>query len=145
MACQKVKKMKKADIHKAGGIIIRDKKILVGKSKDMDFYICPGGSVEKGETPEKALVRELLEEFKLAVSLKDIKKFGSFFAKAAGDEGKMIMMDVFHVNQFQNEPIANAEIEDLKWIDSNIPKDIKVGSIIEHEIIPRLKKMNLIR
>src|SRR4051812_20782408 len=53
---------KQVDIHKAGGIIIRDKKLLVERSKGKDFFKTPGGSIELGETPKQALVRELLEE-----------------------------------------------------------------------------------
>lgn len=47
-------------IHKAAGILIQDGKLLVEKSYDKDFYISPGGSIEEGETPKQALVRELI-------------------------------------------------------------------------------------
>lgn len=50
-------------IHKAAGILIKDKKLLVEKSKNKEFFIAPGGKIEAGETPEHALVRELDEEF----------------------------------------------------------------------------------
>ncbi len=41
------------DIHKAAGIIIRDKKLLVERSKGKEFFIAPGGTIEEGETPNK--------------------------------------------------------------------------------------------
>lgn len=53
---------KKIDIHKAGGILIKDRKFLVERSKNKTFFIAPGGSIEPRETPKQALVRELKED-----------------------------------------------------------------------------------
>ncbi len=48
-----------SDIYKSAGILIKDRRLLVEKSFGKNFYIAPGGSIEPGETEEKALVREL--------------------------------------------------------------------------------------
>ena len=37
-----------------------------------------------------------------------------------------------------------AEVEEMRWLDSDVPHDITVGSISQHEIIPRLKARDLI-
>ena len=68
----------------------------------------------------------------------------TFYAKAAGAEDKTIRMDVFIVRNWLGEPVPNGEVEEILWITSQIPKTIKVGSIFEHEVIPRLKAKNLI-
>ncbi|HEV2412730.1 MAG TPA: NUDIX domain-containing protein [Candidatus Saccharimonadales bacterium] len=135
---------KKADIHKAGGIIIRNKRLLVERSKDKEFFIAPGGSVEPGETPGQALVRELREEFQITVKEDDIKPFGTFYAQAAGQEDKTVQMDVFTVGEWEGEPTPDNEVEEIRWITSTPPEDIKVGSIFEHEVLPRLKEVGLI-
>ena len=36
------------------------------------------------------------------------------------------------------------EVEEIRWITSDIPSDINVGSIFAHEVIPRLKQQDLI-
>ncbi|OGM21023.1 hypothetical protein A2714_01580 [Candidatus Woesebacteria bacterium RIFCSPHIGHO2_01_FULL_38_9] len=131
-------------MYKAGGIIIKDKRILVEKSRNREFFIAPGGSIEKGEKPEQALVRELLEEFKIKVKVSDLEKFGTFRHPAAGQDGKMVCMEVFLVKAFSGEIIPDNEVEEVRWITSNVPKEIKVGSIFEHEVIPRLKEEGLI-
>jgi len=134
----------KYDIHKAAGIIIKDKKILVEKSINKDFFISPGGSIEKGETAKQALVRELKEEFNVKVSKTDLTKFGTFFANAAGQESRKLKMEVFIVKKWIGKPTPNMEVEKIMWIDSNIPKNIKVGSIFQHDVIPKLKNAGLI-
>ncbi len=61
----------KAQIHKAAGILIRDKKLLVERSKGKEYIIAPGGSIELGETAEEAVIRELMEEFGVTVRPED--------------------------------------------------------------------------
>lgn len=131
-------------IHKAAGILIRDKKLLVEKSVDKEFFIAPGGSIEQGETVKQALVRELLEEFKIIVDEDNLTEFGVFTAKAAGQEDKLVKMEVYLVKEWEGEPTPDHEVEKIMWVTSDLPKDIKVGSIFEHEVIPRLKQQGLI-
>ncbi len=132
------------DIHKAAGIIIRDRKLLVEKSKNKEFFISPGGSIEEGETAKQALARELMEEFRITVKENDMEVFGTFSAAAAGNESKTVVMEVFMIKSFQDEPTPDNEVEKIAWINSVIPQEMKVGSIFEHQIIPLLKKRDLI-
>lgn len=132
------------DIHKSGGIIIRDRKLLVERSFGKEFFIAPGGSIELGETPRQALVRELQEEFAIDVDENNLVEFGTFFAEAAGRDGKTLRMDVFTVQGWDGEPRPNSEVEEIRWITSDIPGDMRVGSIFEHEVVPRLKQQDLI-
>ncbi len=48
--------------HASRGILIQDGSILLGYEEKTGRYILPGGGVEKGETPEDACEREILEE-----------------------------------------------------------------------------------
>ncbi len=40
-------------IHKIGLIVLKDKKLLLGRKKGTELYLLPGGKIEKGETPEQ--------------------------------------------------------------------------------------------
>ncbi|QQS16137.1 MAG: NUDIX domain-containing protein [Candidatus Moraniibacteriota bacterium] len=132
------------NIHKAAGIIIRDRNLLVEKSKNKDFFISPGGSIEPGETAKQALARELMEEFQIIVEEGDMESFGTFSAAAAGNESKTVIMEVFMIKAFRGEPTPDSEVEKIAWINSVIPQEMKVGSIFEHQVIPLLKKRDLI-
>ncbi len=58
------------------GIIIRDGRIAMIHSLKYEYYKFPGGGIEKGESNEEALVREIREESGLIVRADSIKEFG---------------------------------------------------------------------
>lgn len=135
---------KKVDFHKAGGVLIKDRKFLISRSKGKSFFVAPGGKLEKGETPEESLRRELKEEFTIEIELEDLEKFGTFYAPAIGMEDKYLQSDIFLVHRWKGEIRADNEIEEIMWVDSRLPEGIELGSIFQHEVLPRLKQANLI-
>lgn len=133
-----------ADIYKAGGIVIRSGKTLVARSYGKQHFISPGGKIKKGESARQALVRELNEELRIDVQESDLEPFGTFSAEAAYDLGRTVHIEHFIVKRWRGNIMPDNEIEDVRWISSNIPADVKVGSIFVHEVIPRLKARGLI-
>ncbi len=132
------------EIKKAAGIIIQDRKLLVERSINKEHFIAPGGTMEPGETPIQTLIRELKEEFQIDVEEPDLVEFGMFKADAAGLDNTTVTMHVYMVKNYLGNITPDNEVEELLWLTSEIPDKIKVGSIFEHEVIPRLKQQNLI-
>jgi 8-oxo-dGTP diphosphatase len=132
------------DIYKAAGIIIQDRKLLFTRAKDMDFFIDPGGKIEQGETAKQALARELKEELSIEVDESDLEFFGEFVAEAANHKGKTVNMQAFVVKKWQGTIIPDSEIEELRWLTSNVPTDIQVGSIFGGEVLPKLHEQGLV-
>lgn len=133
------------DIYKAAGIIIKDRRLLVTRTKSHDVFIAPGGKLQADETPVQAVIRELQEEFQLHIEPADLELFGTFYAEAAGSHnaGKRLRMDVFVV-QNTDQIVPDNEIEEVRWITSQIPSDMELGSIFAHEVLPKLKAQNRI-
>jgi mutator protein MutT len=131
------------DIHKAGAILIQDRKLLVTRSKGKQVFVAPGGKLEAGETPQQALIRELAEELQLCVTAADLTEVGTFYALAAGNETKQLRMDVFMVNHWEGAITIDNEIEEIRWV-TTATQGINLGSIFEHDVIPELKAMDLI-
>ncbi len=135
---------RKPDIHKAAGILIKDKKLLVTLERRKEFFIAPGGKLNKGESSPEALIRELHEELDVDTNESDLEIFDTFWAEAAGQEGKLLCMDVYMVKDWIGEPVASSEVEEIRWITSKNEENLKLGSIFEKHVIPRLLNGGLI-
>jgi 8-oxo-dGTP pyrophosphatase MutT (NUDIX family) len=135
---------KDGHIYKAAGIIVVDRKLLVERSRNKKFFIAPGGSIEDGETPKLALVRELQEEFNIDVKEENLEEFGFFEAAAAGQEHNTVHMHVFTIHDFEGVPHPSSEVEEIAWVNSKNEQKLPLGSIFEHEVIPILKDKDLI-
>jgi mutator protein MutT len=136
--------MQKDDIFKASGIVIQDRKLLVERSVGKEFFIHLGGKIEPGETAKQALVRELKEEASIDVAEDDLEPFDQNSAPAANSPEVNVHMEVFLVKRWSGDIKANSEVEELRWITSDVPAGMKLGSIMEHETIPKLKAAGLI-
>lgn len=92
-------------VHVAVGVIIREQQYFLTKRLESAHqggkWEFPGGKVESGETVAQALHRELKEEVAIDVlSCLPLIEISHDY----GD--KKVLLDVYIVNNFQNEPIA---------------------------------------
>lgn len=130
-------------IHKAAGIIIKDRKLLITRTRGKDFFVAPGGKLEAGETSVEALARELKEELSIEIVPEQVEKLDTYTAVATGTSGTQLQMDVYFVHEWNGDIVAQAEVEELRWVDS-LPLDVEIGSIFQHDVIPELKQQGLI-
>lgn len=72
----------------------------------------PGGKVEKGESPEHSLQRELLEELGLFIELKSLMPF-QFVSHAYTDFH--LLMPLYLCRQWEGQPEAR-EGQSLRWV-----------------------------
>lgn len=137
---------KNPDIHKSAAIIIRDRKLLVSRSKGKDFFIAPGGKLEEAETSTEACVRELQEEQGITIDESALTFFDTYYDIAAGheDEQLTLRMDVYVADIGYAEPSPQTEIEENRWITSADVSGMKLGSIFAHNVIPLLIERDLI-
>ena len=131
-------------IDKVGGIIIKNKKVLVVRKKTKENFpefIIPGGKRETGETDVETLQREIQEE----VNLKVVKaEYVDEYEDIAIVEKVPIVVKVY-LCEVEGEVNVDNEIKEFCWIDKDYKKNgIKVASILEKFVLPELIRRKLI-
>lgn len=88
---------------RAVAVIIKDNKILIiRRIKDgLEYFVFPGGSVEKGESVKEAVIREMKEELSLDIKI-DRFLFKIFVTANEYDSGRMSYF--YLVKKFRGTP-----------------------------------------
>lgn len=103
-------------IDKVGGVILKDKKILVQrKNNGREECIIPGGKWEGSESDFETLKRELMEE--LSVRLIDTEYFGTYQDIAVFSNQQLQV--ITYLVKIEGEIQCNNEIKETLWIDRN--------------------------
>lgn len=93
---------------------MQDNRILLCRKRhSTSLLILPGGKFETGETGEQCLRRECHEELG-DVELSNVKYLGSYESPAAGDESRVVRIELFTAD-LAGTPHAQAEIGNLVW------------------------------
>ena len=130
-------------IDKVGGVILKDKQILVQRKKNnREECIIPGGKRKGNETDFETLKRELQEE--LTVDLVSAEFVGGYDDIACfSNESEPIHVQTY-LAKIRGNIVCNNEIKEAIWIDKNYKeKGIKVGSILGEHVIPKLIERGL--
>lgn len=105
--------MIKQMIHIVVGVITRDNDVLIAKRphyKDQGgLWEFPGGKIERGESEQAALRRELLEELEI-----EITRSRPWMQIEHEYEDKKVLLNVYHCDQFSGTPIG-AEGQEVIW------------------------------
>ena len=128
-------------IDKVGGVILKDKKILVQRKKNgKEECIIPGGKREGKETDFETLKRELYEELSLILIESDF--LGGYDDIACFSKEPIYVQT--YIVKTEGEIKCNKKIKEAIWIDKNYKKEgIKLGSILENYVIPSLIEKGL--
>ncbi len=99
----------------AGLLIIQNKKLLLAYSRNKQCFYLPGGKIDAGETPVRALCREITEEMNITIDEYELKYYTHITAPAYGEEDGIIMeQDCFFLHR-DIVPQASSEIGELKY------------------------------
>lgn len=95
-------------------VIINQGKVLItlrpaGK-RHGGFWEFPGGKIDKGESPDQALVRELKEELDIAISIGELFESVTY----SYDWGKVLILA--YLCHWQSGDIKNLEVADHQWV-----------------------------
>ena len=96
-------------------ILQNDDKIIIAKKKEgkplAGFYEFPGGKVEEGENPEDSLVRELMEEMSIKVTVKD------YVGKSIYDYGNGKVIELLgYTAEIIEGDIVLTDHDEYRWV-----------------------------
>jgi len=127
--------MMKKNIYVVGAVIKRDNKILCaqrGTEKSLPLkWEFPGGKIEKEETPEEALKREIIEEMQCSISIGEAIEDTTY----EYDFG-VVNLKTYYCDLVEGEPtltehvaikwLAPEELSSLDWAPADIPAIDKI-------------------
>jgi 8-oxo-dGTP diphosphatase len=131
-----------ADIHKAGLLYLNNGRVLLCRKKhSTSLLILPGGKLEPGESAEQCLRRECREELG-DVEIIGLCHIGDYETRAAGDEAKIIRIELF-AGELKGSPSPCAEIAELIWFGPNDDPALLAPSLRD-TILPDLRRRGII-
>ncbi|RLP84204.1 NUDIX domain-containing protein [Mycetocola lacteus] len=105
----------------------RGDEVLLGEKRrglGQGRVVAPGGKLEPGETPTRAIVREVLEEVGLVVAPEDLRAHGYIDYRFPSRTEWSQRSWVFSARDHRGEPIATAEL-DARWVPvEEVPFDL---------------------
>ena len=107
-------------------LINNENEILLSKRPEKKhlsgFWEFPGGKVEEGETPEKALVREVKEELNIDINNKCIAPLS--FSEFDYNNFQLLLL-LYICRRWDGVPIS-MENNKLEWVKPNMLRDYKM-------------------
>lgn len=94
---------------------IRENKILLVRVRDNKLFYLPGGKIDAGETAKEALIRELKEEFNIAIHSDQLSDFATVIGDNH-DQTDQVRLACFSINKLPDFT-PGAEISEIAWFD----------------------------
>jgi 8-oxo-dGTP pyrophosphatase MutT (NUDIX family) len=128
-------------INKPSLVFIKERKLLMARSKNKDLFYIPGGKIEGKETNAEALAREVLEELGTELIKDTCKELFVIEAQAHGKPIGVMCRFICFSGELEREPIPSSEIEELKYLSTADFSYTPEAGVL---ILQKLNELNLI-
>lgn len=128
-------------LHKVALLRVENRSVLFARSADQpEIFYNWGGTVEEGETPEEALMREIWEEGNVRICRSTIVFLKTFSDPCFGKPGVTLQLDCYAA-LYRGTPTPGHEIAELAWF-TTADKDRTTDT--GRQVLAWLKKGNFI-
>lgn len=122
------------------GILIKNNKVLLIKHKknNEEYWLLPGGGLDYGETFQKALKREFMEETNLNVDVKEMV----FISESISPTLSRHIVNLFFIVEYINGELKIGEediLEDLDYISIEELENSIIYPNIKNELVTLIK------
>lgn len=113
-------------------------RLLIVRKHGTRIFMLPGGKIETGEAPLDALKRELSEELDLELETSALQPLGHFQSRAANEPDHWVEADVFTGAVLKSAVGAQAEIEEVAWLELRAQLQGELAPLLREQVIPAL-------
>jgi len=114
-------------------VVIKDKKVLMARSKGKEHFYMPGGKRDTGESDVQCLVRECREELGIEVDPNSAFLYGVYTAYSYKDKPPATLT-MYQAN-FAGTATPTSEIEEIGWLSyKDRKKAIGAGRLLLDEL-----------
>lgn len=110
-------------------------RLLLVRKAGTPWFMQAGGKIEEGESPWRALQRELNEEIGFFLPDEEGRHLGRFCAPAANEPDHIVEAEVFHVRTRQ-APAIRCEIEQAVWVSLAEAQAMPLAPLTRDHILP---------
>ncbi len=114
-------------IDKLALVIVKDRQILLARSRGHRHWFIPGGKRDFGESDHRALMREIQEGLGVQLEEASIRYYGTYTAQANDKPIGIFVRGTCYTAQFTGQPRAGNEIEAIEYL--RYARKSEVGNI----------------
>lgn len=101
----------------AGLVVVKENKLLLAYSNNKNAWYLPGGKVDKNETAQEALLREIKEELNITLDTNRLSYYCHTTAPAYGEDANIVMEQECFLYDLQETIEPSHEIGAIKYFD----------------------------